>query len=129
MLRLKTWIARRASNHSAFMSKWSTVINLIHPKDSYPSRKRGFGVSPRFHLVVFLWLVWIKRNRRQGEPKITNTNGGKLLHRPSFRYKKILDRVVFAFELCILLGEYDTKLYIMLLLLEWEEEIFFFVNV
>ena len=87
------------------------------------------GLVQDFILLYFCDWCESREIGGRGESKITNTNGGKLLHRPSFRYKKILDRVGFAFELCILLGEYDTKLYIMLLLLEWEEEIFFFVNV
>ena len=33
---------------------------------------------------------------RQGESKIPNTNGGKLLRRPSTSYKKLLDRVTFG---------------------------------
>ena len=35
MLWLKTWSARGASNHLAFMGKWPTVISLIHPKDEF----------------------------------------------------------------------------------------------
>ena len=45
-------------------------------------------------ILLYLWLVWIKKNGRQGEPKITNTNGGKLLRRPS-SYKKLLDKGAF----------------------------------
>ena len=46
-------------------------------------------------ILLYLWLVWIKKNGRQGEPKITNTNGGKLLRRPSSSYKKLLDKSAF----------------------------------
>ena len=55
----------------------------------------------------------MKRNRRQEEPKITNINGRKLLRRPSYWTES-------PFQLCILLGEHDTKLLRkMPLLLEW----------
>ena len=67
-------------------------------------------------ILLYLWLVWIKRNGRQWESKITNTNGGKLLRRP------------LPFELRILSWESDTKLlHIMPLLLEWGGELHFFV--
>ena len=46
MLGLKTWSMREASNHSAFMGKWSTVISLIHPKDELSFNKmRMWGQS------------------------------------------------------------------------------------
>ena len=58
------------------------------------SRKWGRGVSPRFHLVA---LMWIKITKRQDEFKILlcNFSGGKILHRASVSYTKLLGRVAF----------------------------------
>ena len=36
-----------------------------------------------------------QKNQETGEYKIPNTNGGKLLHRFSSSYRKLLDRVTF----------------------------------
>ena len=38
---------------------------------SSPSRKWRREVSPRFHLIVFVCLVWIKKIRRQGESRLS----------------------------------------------------------
>ena len=67
---------------------------LIHLEDELSFKEMRMCGQYKISLC-FLWLVWIKRNGRQGEYKITNTNGGKLLRRPSSRYKKLLDRVAF----------------------------------
>ena len=93
MLRLKTWSARGASNHSAFMGKWPTVISLIHSPRGWVILQGNEGVgSVQDFILLYLRLVWIKRNRRQGESKIINTIGGKLLRRPSSSYKKLCER-------------------------------------
>ena len=42
---LKTWSARGASNHSAFMGKWPTVISLIHPKDELSFKEMRMWVQ------------------------------------------------------------------------------------
>ena len=86
MLWLKTCSVRVACNHSVFMGKCPTVIGLIHPED--------VGSIQDF-ILLHLWLLWIKRNGRQGESKITNINGGKLFCRPPSSYRKLLDRVAF----------------------------------
>ena len=88
MLWLKSWSARRTSNHSVFMGKWLTVISLP------PSRKWGCGVSARFHLAVFA--IGVNQEKwKARRVQDYNTNGGKLLCRPSSGYKKLLDRVTF----------------------------------
>ena len=46
MLWLKTWGMRGASNHSAFMGKWPTVISLTNPKDELSFKEmRIWGVN------------------------------------------------------------------------------------
>ena len=93
MLRLKTWSARGASNHSAFMGKWPTLISLIHSPRGWVILQGNEGVgSVQDFILLYLRLVWIKRNRRQGESNIINTIGGKLLRRPSSSYKKLCER-------------------------------------
>ena len=91
----KTWKVRGASNHSAFMGKWPTVISLIHPQDELSFKEmRMWGYSKISSCCICDWYKF-KRNGRQGESKVTNTNGGKLPCRPSSSYKKLLDRVTF----------------------------------
>ena len=51
-------------------------------------------VSPRFHLVVFVFGV-IKRISRHVEYKIPNINDGKFIRRFSRSYRELLDRVAF----------------------------------
>ena len=51
--------------------------------------------SAQDFILLSLYLVLIKRIRRQGEYKIPNINGGKLLRRFSSSYRKLLDRVIF----------------------------------
>ena len=74
------------------MSNWPTTIytflTLSTQWMSSPLRKWGLMVSSRFY--------HISRNRRQGESKIPNTSGGKLLCRPSSSHKRLLDRVPFG---------------------------------
>ena len=98
MLWLKIWSVRGASNHSAFMANGWLLLALPTKRMSYLSRKWGCGVR-------------IKRNSRQGEPKITNINGRKLLCRPSSSYKKLLDRVTFWIVYNAWRGWYKTVAY------------------
>ena len=69
------------------------LLALSTRRMSYLSRKWACGASPRI-ILLYLSLTWIKINERQEEPKITNTNSGKLLCRPSSSYK-LLDRIVY----------------------------------
>ena len=93
MLQLKTRSVRGASNHSAFMGKWSTVISLIHPKDELSFKE----VRMWDQCKISSCCIWIGVNQEKweaGGAKITNNNGGKLLRRRPSCYKKVLDRVV-----------------------------------
>ena len=58
MLWLKTWSARGASNHLAFMGKWPTVISLIHPKDEFElsfKEMRIWGQSKISSCFIYDW--------------------------------------------------------------------------
>ena len=58
MLWLKTWSARGASNHLAFMGKWPTVISLIHPKDEFElsfKEMRILGQSKISSCFIYDW--------------------------------------------------------------------------
>ena len=67
---------------------------LIHTKDELSFKEmRLWGLSKISSGCTCDW--WIKRNGRQEEFKITNTNGGQLFCRPSSSYKKLLDRAAF----------------------------------
>ena len=46
-------------------------------------------------ILLSLCFLYIKRIKRQGEHKIPNTDGVKLLHRFSFSYRNLLDRIAF----------------------------------
>ena len=97
LLRLKSRSARGTSHHTAFMGNCSTIshkcLALSTQWMSSPSRKWGRGV--RFILVVLVFGVNHIRIRRQRESKIPNTNGGKLICRPSSSYRILLYRVAF----------------------------------
>ena len=90
MLWLKIWSIREASNQSAFMGKWpGLLLALSTQRMSYPSRKWGCRVSPRFDLVVFA----IGKNQERWEV------GGSRYYQhqwPSSSYKKLLDRATFG---------------------------------
>ena len=60
---------------------------------SFPTRKWGRGVNPRFYIGVFVFGVNQER-WWAGDLLIPNTSGEELLHRPS-SYRKLLDRVAF----------------------------------
>ena len=47
-------------------------------------------------ILLYLWLVWIKRIMRQGESKIPHINGGKIPRRPSSSCKTLLDWVALG---------------------------------
>ena len=89
MLWLKIWSIREASNQSAFMDKWpGLLLALSAQRMSYPSRKWGCRVTPRFDLVVFA----IGKNQERWEV------GGSQDYQhqwPSSSYKKLLDRATF----------------------------------
>ena len=61
MLRLRLWSARGESHHPAFVDNWSTIIRTFLALSTHchsmtsPSRKWERGVSPRLHLVVFVY--------------------------------------------------------------------------
>ena len=61
MFRLNPRNARGASHHLALMGNWPTIIHTFLPLStqwkSSPSRKWGCGVSPKFHLAVFVFVV------------------------------------------------------------------------
>ena len=89
------------------MGKWSTIISLIYSKDELSFKVMRMWAQSKISSccicdwcvvfvigVLYLWLVWINKNGRQGESKIINTNGGKF-YRPSSSYKNLLDRVTF----------------------------------
>ena len=61
MLRLEPWRARGASYHPAFVGNWPTVIHTFLSLSTHwmssPSSKWECGVSPRFHLVAFMYGV------------------------------------------------------------------------
>ena len=88
LLRLKSRSSRGAFHHSAFMGSCPTISHTFFALStkwmSCPSRKWGRGVSPRFHLLIFVFL-WIRRIRTQEEFKIPlrNPSGGNLLLRQS----------------------------------------------
>ena len=93
MLRLKPKNMRGKIPPSSFYEQLADyylhIFNLIHPVDEFSFKEmRTYG--------QFKILSYIKRNRRQGESKIPNTSGGKLLCRPSSSHKKLLDRVAFG---------------------------------
>ena len=91
---LKTWSARGASSYSAFVGKWLTLISLIHQKGWVIIQGNEDVGSVQDFILLYLWLVWMKENGRQGESKITNANGRKLLWRLS-SYKKLMHRGAF----------------------------------
>ena len=101
LLWLTSRSARWASHHPTFIGNCPIIshsfLALSTQWMSSPSRKWGCGVSPRFHLIVFVFGV-NKRIRRQGKSKIPNTNGGTLLHRPSSSYRKLFNRVAFRIQ-------------------------------
>ena len=82
------------------MGNWPTIICMFLALSTHcywmssPSRKWERRVRPRIHLVVFMYAV--NQENQAGESKIPNTNGGKLLHRPSTSYKKLFGRVAFG---------------------------------
>ena len=87
---------------------------------SSPSGKRGRRVSPRFHLVAFVFGVPKSRELGDsGSPEFPTPVCGKLLRRPSSSYRRLLDRV--AFEFCQtstteLLCKMQCRVYIYILL-------------
>ena len=70
LLQLKSRSMRGASHHLAFMGNCPTVSYTFFALPtqwmSSASTEWGHGVSPRFHIIVFV-LVWIKRTRKHGE--------------------------------------------------------------
>ena len=58
---LKPWRTRGVSNHQAFMGNWPIIIYTFLALSaqwmSSPSGKWERGVSPRFHVVVFVFGV------------------------------------------------------------------------
>ena len=77
------------------MGKWPIIIRLIHPEDELSfTEMRMLSQSKISSGCICDWCE-SREMVRQGESKITNNNGGKLLRRPSSSYKKLLDRVAF----------------------------------
>ena len=92
------------------MGKWPTVISLIHPEDELSFKEmRMWGQSEISSYCIYDWYE-LREMEGKGESKITNTNGGKLLHRPS-SYKKLLDTVVFWIAYSALRVEYKIVAY------------------
>ena len=121
MLRLKTWSAREASIHSAFMGKWPTIISLIHPKDELSLKEiRMWGQSKISSCFICDWCESREMGGRQS-PRLPKLSSDLL---PAIKSQWTRS----PFELGILLGEQDTKLlHMMPLLLEQGEEIDFFL--
>ena len=95
MLRLKTWSAREASIHSAFMANGQLLLALSTQRMSYPSRKWGCGVSPRFHLALFV--IGVNQEKWEaGRVQDYQHQWWKTLLRPSSNYKKLVDKVAFS---------------------------------
>ena len=68
MLRLKPWSARGASYQPVFGGNWPTIIRIFLALSTYPLDELSFKemktlvqdfilVSPRFHLVVFVYSI------------------------------------------------------------------------
>ena len=76
IIQLKPWSARGASHHLAFLGNWPTTIHMyLALSTQWMSSSSRKWVSPRYHLVVFVFGV----NQENGGI----ISGGKLLHRPS----------------------------------------------
>ena len=86
LLPLKSWSARGPSHHPTFMGYCQTISYMFLVLSTQwmtsPSRKRGCGVSPRFHLFVFVFEV-NQEKEEEGEFKmpLCNPSGKKLLLR------------------------------------------------
>ena len=63
MLQLKTRSVGGASNHSAFMDKWSTVISLIHPKDELLFKEVRMWDQSK----ISSFCIWIGVNQEKWE--------------------------------------------------------------
>ena len=105
----KTLACERArGEHLIIQLLWATVIHkftvLSTQSMSSPSRKRGRGSSGRFHLVVFVYGV-NQENKETGGVQ----DGGKLLHKPSPSFEKLLGRVTFRILSNINHGAYLWK--------------------
>ena len=96
MLQIKPWSVRGASPHPLI---WATIIHtffsLIHPVDELSFKEMNVWSQPKISSCCLC--VWCKSKelKRQGEYKIPNTNGGKLLRRFSSSYRKLLETVAF----------------------------------
>ena len=82
MRQLKPWSARGASHHPLI---WATIIHtffsLIHLVDEFSFKEMSVWSQPKISsCCLFVWCK-SKELKRQGEYKIPNTNGGKLLRR------------------------------------------------
>ena len=72
----------------------SQVFSIIYPVGEFSFKEMRTWSKSKISSYCFC-LVWIKRFRSLRECKITNTNGGTLLHRPFSSYRKLLDWVGF----------------------------------
>ena len=89
MLRLKTWSAREASIHSAFMGKWPTIISLIHPKDELSFKEiRMWGQSKISSCFICDWCESREMGGR-GSPKFQD-QWWKASLQAFFQLKKVI---------------------------------------
>ena len=74
---------------------WATIIQtfLALPPSRWVLLQGNEDVGD--FILLSLCFLYIKRIKRQGEHKIPNTDGVKLLHRFSFSYRNLLDRIAF----------------------------------